>query len=625
MAFETGFISAAIFLAAALAAILLGKWSGLGAVLGYLAIGAAIGPWGLELIGGHEGEEVTHFAEFGVVLMLFLIGLELRPKMLWQMRKPLLGLGGLQVLISIVAIAGVAMLFGLPWEHALVVGMVLAPSSTAIVLQSLNERGLRRTEAGRDAFSVLLFQDVAVIPLIALIPIVGAFGSGAETDIVASVTKAAEHSGSISWMTGFHPAVRGLITIGAVMGVIGISRLVMRPLFRSVAASKQREAFTAAALLLVISVALVMSRVGLSAALGAFVAGVVLASSEYRHELEADLEPFKGLLLGLFFIGVGMGIDFGHIGDNLAAVLTVTLVLMAVKGIILFGLARANGGGNSSALLVAASLAAGGEFAFVLVKVAEKANALSGETVPTLIAAVALSMAATPLMILGFGRLYHQSEAKKNTSDAPERDSDVEDEEAPVIICGFGRFGHAVGRLVRGQGFDCSVLDRDGEQVDLLRDLGIPIHYGDAARPDLLAAAGAEHAKALVICLKDRDATLKIAATARDLYPNLEIFLRAHGRTDAYDMLEAGEERIYRDTLDSSLRMGADVLEHLGMKKDAAHVAAEVYRRGDEDALREMRHHRNDQKKYLSKGREAVKALDDLMRRERPCMDDAPS
>ncbi len=622
MAFETGFISAAIFLAAALAAILFGKWSGLGAVLGYLVIGAAIGPWGLELIGGHEGEEVTHFAEFGVVLMLFLIGLELRPKMLWKMRKPLLGLGGLQVLISVFAIGGVAMLFGLPWGQALVVGMVLAPSSTAIVLQSLNERGLRRTDAGRDAFSVLLFQDVAVIPLIALIPIVAAFGSGAEADLVESVTKAAEQSGNVSWMVKFPPAVRGLITMGAVVGVIGVSWLVMRPLFRAVAGSKQREAFTAAALLLVIGVALVMSRVGLSAALGAFVAGVVLASSEYRHELEADLEPFKGLLLGLFFIGVGMGIDFGHIRENLVAVLAVTGALMVVKGIILYGLARANGGGNSSALLVAASLAAGGEFAFVLVKVAEKSEALSGETAPTLIAAVALSMAATPLMILGFGKLYQGSEAKKNISDTPERESDVEDVEAPVIICGFGRFGHAVGRLVRGQGFDCSVLDRDGEQVDLLRDLGIPIHYGDAARPDLLAAAGAEHAKALLICLKDRDACLKIAATARDLYPNLEIFLRAHGRADAYEMLEAGEEKIYRDTLDSSLRMGADVLEHLGMQKSAAEKATALYRKGDEEALREMRHHRHDKKRHISAGRESIKALDDLMRRESPCVDE---
>ena len=617
MAFETGFISAAIFLAAALAAILLGKWSGLGAVLGYLAIGAAIGPWGLELIGGNEGEDVTHFAEFGVVLMLFLIGLELRPKMLWQMRKPLLGLGGLQVLISIIAIAGVAMLFGLPWAQALVVGMVLALSSTAIVLQSLNERGLRRTGAGRDAFSVLLFQDVAVIPLIALIPIVAAFGSGAETDIVESVTKAAEQSGNISWMSEFHPGLRGLITIGAVAGVIFFSWLVMRPLFRAVAGSKQREAFTAAALLLVIAVALVMSRVGLSAALGAFVAGVVLASSEYRHELEADLEPFKGLLLGLFFIGVGMGIDFGHIRENLAAVLTVTCTLMVVKGIILYGLARANGGENYSALLVAASLAAGGEFAFVLVKVAEKSNAMSDEIAPTLIAAVALSMAATPLLILGFGKLYQRSEAKKNSSGKADRDPDVVDVEAPVIVCGFGRFGHAVGRLVRGQGFDCSVLDHDSDQVELLRGLGIPIHYGDAARPDLLAAAGAEHAKVLVICIKDRQETLNIAATARELYPHLEIFLRAHGRPDAYDLLEAGEQKIYRDTLDSSLRMGADVLEHLGMKKEVARTATETYRKGDEQLLRDMLEHRHDHKRYVSKGREAVKALDDLMRRER--------
>lgn len=610
MAFETGFLYAVIYLTAALVAVLVGKWTGSGAVLGYLAAGALIGPWGIQLI-GEEGEHITHFAEFGVVLMLFLIGLELRPKKLWKMRRPLLGLGGAQVALSAVALAGLGMLFGLSWQEALAVGLVLAPSSTAIVLQSLAERGLRRTEPGQDAFSVLLFQDVAVIPIIALIPLLGAGGGGSSED----------HHGAGVWMEHLPPWVRALVTLGAIVAVIALAWWGMRPLFRAVANTKQREAFTAAALLLVIGVALVMTKVGLSAALGAFIAGVVLAGSEYRHELEADLEPFKGLLLGLFFIGVGMGIDFGHIWNHLGAVLAVTLALVATKGLIIFALARVGGAVNQGALLTAAALAAGGEFAFVLVKVAQGAEVIADTTAPTVVAAVALSMAATPILILLFGRAYHRFQASKNSVvDGDERQSDVTDEGAPVIICGFGRFGHAVGRLLRGQGFACSVLDRDAEQVDLLRELGIPIHYGDAARPDLLEAAGAAEASVLVIALKNHDASMRIAKAARELYPHLTIFVRAHGRLEAYDLLDAGEERVYRDTLDSSLRMGTDILQHLGMSEDAAARATELYRQGDESAMRDLAKHRHDRKQYLSAGREAVRALDDLMRRESPCV-----
>jgi CPA2 family monovalent cation:H+ antiporter-2 len=613
MAFETGFLYAVIFLGAALVAVLVGKWTGAGAVLGYLAAGAAIGPWGLGLVGGKEGEDVTHFAEFGVVLMLFLIGLELQPKMLWKMRRPLLGLGGAQVLLSAAALTGVGMLCGLEWQESLAIGLVLAPSSTAIVLQSLTERGLRQTEPGRDAFSVLLFQDVAVIPIIALIPLLAV---GGKKEGVEGVHE------SGAWMDHLSPAMQALVTLGAIVVVIALAWWAMRPLFRAVAGAKQREAFTAAALLLVIGVALVMTKVGLSPALGAFIAGVVLAGSEYRHELEADLEPFKGLLLGLFFIGVGMGIDFGHIFENFGTVVGVTLALLLVKGLVIFGLARVNGSESSAAILVAAALAAGGEFAFVLIKVAQGADVISGSTAPTVVAAVALSMAMTPLLILGFGRNYHRIQRRKNSQESGAgREPDVMDEGAPVIICGFGRFGHAVGRLVRGQGFECSVLDRDGEQVDLLRSLGIPIHYGDAARPDLLEAAGAADARVLVIALKDRDASIRIVKTARELYPHLEIFVRAFGRMDAYEILDAGEEKIYRDTLDSSLRMGSDVLQTLGMQSEHAEQATSLYRDGDEKAMREMAKHRHDQKRYISAGREAVRALDELMRRESPCVE----
>ncbi|MGK0186488.1 MAG: CPA2 family monovalent cation:H+ antiporter-2 [Verrucomicrobiales bacterium] len=610
MPFETGFSYALIYLVAALVAVLVGRWTGIGAVLGYLIAGAAIGPWGLSII-GEEGEHVTHFAEFGVVLMLFLIGLELSPEMLWRMRRSMIGLGGSQVALSALAIAGLAMAFGLGWKEALAVGFVLAPSSTAIVLQSLSERGLRQTEPGRDAFSVLLFQDVAVIPLIALLPLLGTSG-GQSGD---------PGHGSAAWMEHYPEGVRALLTFGAIIGVIALAWLGMRPLFRAVAHLNQREAFTAAALLLVISVALVMTKVGLSPALGAFIAGVVLAGSEYRHELEADLEPFKALLLGLFFMGVGMGIDFGHISANIALVFGITLILLLVKGLLVFGLAKANGAEKEGAFLTAAALAAGGEFAFVLIKVALGTGAIAGTTAPTIVAAVALSMATTPLLILLIGKFYHRFQVSKAITGPSERRApDVTDEGAPVIICGFGRFGHTVGRLLRGQGFACSVLDRDADQVDLLRELGIPIHYGDASRPDLLEAAGAGTAKVLVVALKDRDANLKIARTARELYPNLQIYLRAHGRIDAYEFIDAGEELVYRDTLDSSLRMGTDILQHLGMDEQNAISASSLYREGDEAAMREVVEHRHDRKRYLSASREAVRALDDLMRRESPCV-----
>ncbi|MEM7385174.1 MAG: cation:proton antiporter [Verrucomicrobiota bacterium] len=606
MAFETGFLYALIFLAAALVAILAGRWSGAGAVLGYLAAGTVIGPWGLKLIGSKEGEHVTHFAEFGVVLMLFLIGLELRPRMLWKMRRPLLALGGGQVLLSALALAGGGILFGLGWREALAVGLVLAPSSTAIVLQSLSERGLRQTDPGRDAFSVLLFQDVAVIPIIAVIPLLALSGQGTE----------AAH-GSAAWMEALHPGFRALVTFSAIIAVIVLAWWGMRPLFRAVARTNVREAFIAAAFLLVIGVALVMTKVGLSPALGAFVAGVVLAGSEYRHELEADLEPFKGLLLGLFFLGVGMGIDFGHIRTNLLMVLLITLTLIFIKGLVIYTLARTNRAASAGAWLTAAALAGGGEFAFVLVGVGLGSGVIAPTTAPTLIAAVALSMAATPVLILWFGRRYERFQSSKNNKGSDgERQPDVADEGSPVIICGFGRFGHAVGRLLRGQGIGCSVLDRDPEQVDLLRDLGIPIHYGDAARPDLLKAAGAADAKVLVIAVKDSDNSLKIARNARKLYPHLQIYIRAFGRLDAYEFIEAGENRVYRDTLDSSLRMGTDILQHFGLSEEAAKRATDIYRRGDEEAVREMAKHRHDRKRYLDAGREAVRALDDLMRRE---------
>jgi monovalent cation:proton antiporter-2 (CPA2) family protein len=592
MAFESAFAQAFLYLAAALVAILIGKRVGLGAVLGYLIAGAAIGPWGFGWI-GRESEQITHFAEFGVVMMLFLVGLELEPSHLWKMRREIFGLGSSQVVFSALAIAGVVLLFGLGWKAALGIGLILAMSSTAIVLQCLSEKNLLRTEAGQNSFAVLLFQDLAVIPIMAVLPLLAA----------GSVMAGHDSHGhdSAAWMAHWPAWGRAIATIAAVAIVVAVARLAVRPIFRAIAATRQREAFTAAALLLVIGISLLMTKVGLSAALGAFVAGVVLANSEYRHELESDLEPFKGLLLGLFFIGVGTGIDFGHIGSHWGIVLGGAAALLLVKGGVIFGLARLKGSNNCSALVFSSALAAGGEFAFVLIALAANAGVFPAEVSRTLTAVVALTMAATPLLIL----IAHRATMRSVAPGEDERESDVHDQGAPAIICGFGRFGHAIGRLLQTQGIESTVLDNDPDQVETLRALDMPVFYGDASRPDLLATAGAAHAKVLVIALRDADVTMKIVASARQHYPHLRIFLRAYGRSSAYQFLDAGEQGFYRDTLDSSLRMGVDVLCALGKPAYAAHRAAKRYRKADEASVREYAVKRHEHDSPISAAREA--------------------
>ncbi|RYD40437.1 MAG: potassium transporter, partial [Verrucomicrobiaceae bacterium] len=391
--------------------------------------------------------------------------------------------------------------------------------------------------------------------------------------------------------------------------IVAMGRIGMRYLFRAIASTRQREAFTGAALLLVIGVALLMTKVGMSPALGAFVAGVVLANSEYRHELESDLEPFKGILLGLFFLGVGAAIDFGYIRDHLLLVIGGAVALILVKGAILYGLSWVKGNRCTSALLFSASLAAGGEFAFVLITLALSSGVLSPETGRATVAIVALSMASTPLLILA---AQHSVSCKP--SQKTERESDAKDEGSPVILCGFGRFGHAVGRLLRSRGYGCTVLDHDSDQVELLRVLGVPIFYGDASRPELLTIAGAAKAKILVIALKDADTTLKIVENARRHHPHLKIFVRAYSRVEAYEYLKIGEELVYRDTLDSSLRLGADVLRTLGESDEAAERATRLYRERDELMVRDMAQHRDDSKEFYSAAQEAHRTLDELMR-----------
>lgn len=601
MDIQSLFLQAFIYLCAALIAILVGKRLGVGAVLGYLLVGILIGPWGLKLISG-QSESMMHVAEFGVVMMLFLIGLELEPEVLWKMRRKILGLGGMQVLLAALVIAGAALAFGLGWKPALAVGLILSLSSTAIILQTLTERGLMQTEAGKGAFAVLLFQDIAVIPIIAALPLLAT--------MEAPGPATGGHSPEV---LGHLPGwAQALATVGAVLLVVMLTRWASRPLFRMIAATRQREAFTAAALVLVIGVAILMTMVGLSPALGAFVAGVVLASSEYRHELESDLAPFKGLLLGIFFIGVGIGIDFGHIAAHLYLVIGLTLGLLLAKGLLLLFLARLNGLRREGSLLFACSMAAGGEFAFVLLGIAFTGGVLSQETGRTLTAVVAISMALTPVIII----LSQRIACRKTEERESGRESDVEDDGSPVIICGFGRYGHTVGRLLRTQGIACTVLDRDEDQIDLLRTIGIPVFYGDASRPDLLAAAGAAKAKVLVVALKDGDVVSHIISTVRHSFPHLKLYLRAHSRLEAYGFLDLGEDRIYRETLDSSLAMSVDIMADLGIPKEKARRIATRYRESDERMVREMAKHRHDRKEYVSRAKEYAQALDELMRRD---------
>jgi monovalent cation:proton antiporter-2 (CPA2) family protein len=597
---EGFFFQALIYLTAAVVSVPVAKRLGLGSVLGYLMAGIAIGPFALGLV-GEDGQDVLHFAEFGVVMMLFLIGLELQPSLLWRLRGSILGLGGLQVGLTAVVITAVAIGLGLDWRSSLAVGLILSLSSTAIVLQTLQEKGLMKTDGGRSAFSVLLFQDLAVIPMLAVLPLL-AHG--------ASAHGAAGGSHSTTWVEGLPGWAATLMVVAAVVSIVVGGRLAMRPAFRFIAKARVPEIFTAAALLLVIGIALLMTRVGLSPALGTFLAGVVLATSEYRHELEGDIEPFKGLLLGLFFIAVGASIDFGRILEQPGLIGAVVVGLILVKVVILFVLGRVFGLGQDQNLLFSFALAQAGEFAFVLFSFATQQGVLALEITTPLVAAVALSMALTPLLMLVNERLV---QPRFGTLERARREPDAMDESNPVILAGYGRVGTIIGRLLRAAGIGATVLEVDSDQVDLLRRLGHTVFYGDASRLDLLRAAGAENARVLVIVFDDPEKILELAETARKHFPHLAIFCRALGRTHAYELLEGGFDRVYRETLDTSLKIGGDVMSELGVPAFEALRRVRRFRRHDEAALRELSGQREDAAKYIHLVRQQTAALEEVL------------
>ena len=596
------FYQALIYLAAAVISVPIAKRLGLGSVLGYLIAGIIIGPFVLQLV-GEEGQDVMHFAEFGVVMMLFLIGLELQPALLWKLRGPILGVGGLQVGLTALAIMGIGIIFGLSWQMSLAAGLILAMSSTAIVLQTLSEKGLTRTSGGQYSFSVLLFQDIAVIPILALLPLL------AMAPLTHESSSSDQHA-SVNLLEGLPIWGQTLVVLGVVAAVVFAGRYFITPVFRFIARTKLREIFTAAALLLVVGIAVLMSRIGLSPALGTFLAGVVLAQSEFRHELESDIEPFKGLLLGLFFIAVGASVDFRLIGDNPLLIAELVLALIVVKFLVLFVIGRIFRMGLDHNLLFAFALAQGGEFAFVLFSFAVQNHVLSTDIANPLIAAVAMSMALTPLILLINEKLIQPN---FGTLEKESRDDDQMEEKNPVIIAGFGRMGSIIGRFLRANNLQATFLDIDADNVDLLRKLGLKVFYGDASRADLLRAAGAEEAKLLIVAVDDPAKTLEIVETAKKHFPQLKILARSNSYLDAYELIDLGVEQVYRETFDTALRMGVDAMTLMGQRAYKVNRSAMTFRKHNERFVREMADHRKDNKEWLLQLRQRIEDLEQIM------------
>lgn len=545
-----------VYLAAAVLFVPLAARLKLGSVLGYLIAGTVIGPFCLRLV--RDVESILHFAEFGVVLMLFLIGLELDPKRLWSMRGPVFGGGALQLAVCGGLLAGGAWAMGLPWQAALVAGLALSLSSTAIAVQTMREKNLLLTPIGRASFSVLLFQDIAAIPLVALVPLL---------------------AGSKSHGNGLLAALKVLIAIAF---VIVAGRYLTRPVLRIMARTGLREVFTGFSLLLVVGISELMSTVGVSMALGAFLAGVVLAGSEYRHALETDIEPFKGLLMGLFFIAVGMSINYGLIAERPLLILALVLGLTVLKGAGLAAIAGRLGVPGRERWLLAALLAQGSEFGFVVFGVASKARLLPGKWDEMLTLVVALSMALTPILLI-----LSQKLSAPSASDARPSDT-IDHHHAPVIIAGFGRFGQIVGRLLFASGTRATVLDHDPDQIETLRKFGFRVFYGDATRLDLLHSAGAAHAKLLVIALDDVAASIQLGELAQEHFPHLKIVARARNVSHYIQLRQLKIRHIERETFESALRIGRRALEHLGVAPYEARERADRFRQHNVQALEEL-------------------------------------
>ncbi len=584
----------ALFLAATVIAVPLFRRFRLSAVLAYLASGMLIGPFGLKLVA--DVESILHFAEFGVVLLLFLIGLELQPSRLLALRRVVFGLGAAQVLATTSVLAGLGFLLGLPLAATLIAGFGLSLSSTPMVLQLLTERKELASQHGRGAFGILLFQDLAVLPALAILPLLG----------VAAVGDAEQ--------AGLNP----LLALGAVTVIVVAGRYALRPILRVVAETRIPDVFTAAALLLVIATALLVNAAGLSMALGAFIAGVLLADSEYRHELEADLEPFKGLLLGLFFIAVGMSVNLGLVGEAPLKVLGITVGLMLAKGLVLYGLGRISPGPlRAQARSLALVMLAGGEFAFVLFPIAVSAGLLSRDLAGLLVLAVTLSMLLSPLLLIADDRWFSRW---FSPAEEPRYDDVVPDDHR-VVIAGFGRFGQIVARILRARGIPFTALEISQSQVDFVRRFGNRIFYGDAARPEMLRAAQLDKAEVLVIAVDDQDASVKIAEFARHQYPDLKVFARVRNRQHAFRMMELQVPYLMRETYLSSLDMAEHVLEWLGDDPATARRSVALFRAHDEATLQGQFEIRGDEAKFQATAKASAEQLESLFEADRRAPD----
>ena len=572
-----------IFLVAGVFAVPIASKLGLGSVLGYLIAGIVISPI-LALL-GVDVISIQHFAEFGVVMMLFLVGMELEPKVLWSMRTKLLGLGGGQVVLTMLLVMGCAMLMGQPWSIALAIGMVFALSSTAIVLQTLNEKGLMRSEGGQSSFSVLLFQDIAVIPMLALLPLlalpelVDVAGNHAADASGAHGASEDAHA-SMSLVDGLNGWQTTLVTVAAVGFVIVAGNWLTRPVFRYIASAGLRELFTAAALMMVIGIALLMSLVGLSPALGTFIAGVVLANSEYRHELESDIEPFRGLLLGLFFMTVGAGINFALLFDSLFTVLALTLGMILLKVLVLLALSYIFKIRGADRWLFALGLAQAGEFGFVLLSFTVANSVIPVALADQLLLVVALSMLLTPGLFILYDKVIAPKFAVDQTAEADEIE-----ESGQVLIAGHGRVGGVVSRMLKGSGFSTTVVDFSASHLDMLRKFGIKAYFGDATRPDLLEAAGIRDARILVVAIDDKHHITELVKYVNHNFPSVHIIARAVDRNHVYDLYAAGCRDIIRETFDSSVRTGRSALVALGLSHDEAEKIAHGYVDDDQNAM----------------------------------------
>ena len=581
---------------------------GLGSVLGYLIAGIALSPL-LHLIGA-DVVGLQHFAEFGVVMMLFIIGLEMSPKALWEMKSRIFALGGLQVAVTTAAVSAIAYGFNQPITVSIAIGMIFALSSTAIVNQTLNEKGLLKSDGGQASFSVLLFQDIAVIPMLVILPLLAL---PELQDLVAhSVEAASDHGPSehglnlnlVDHLPGWQAAI---ITVAAIGAVIAGGAFLTDPIFRFVSRARLRELFVMTALMIVLCIALLMSMVGMSPALGTFLAGVVMANSEFRHELESDIDPFRGIFLGIFFITVGASINFSLLSQNLSLVLGLTLGLIVLKIVILYTLARFFNVAGGDKWLFSLGLAQAGEFGFVLLSFTVANAVIPKEVADILLLIVALSMLLTPALFILYDRIIAPNYSREQTHDADEIDSD-----AKIIIAGHGRFGGIVNRTLSGAGFETTVVDYSSEQLSMLRSFGIRVYYGDATRHDLLKAAGIDHAQILVIAIDDKEAITQLTRHVCKSYPHVHVIARAIDRNHVYDLWSVGCRDIIRETYDSSLRTARSALEALGIKRPEAQRMIDTFDKADREIMLELADLYDinipavDNEPYLKKARETL-------------------